>query len=128
MEIGEFSTPINKLESLGNDLGFRNLYLKRDDLSCRYYGGNKVRKLEWVLADAKVKGRKTLLTIGGIGSNQVLSTAIYGQKEGFKVVGLIFDQLNADYVRRNLLFDYKFNVEFVYALRTRKLALEISFF
>ncbi len=115
MELGEFPTPINKLENLGNDLGFRNLYVKRDDLSCRYYGGNKVRKLEWVLADAKAKERKTLLTIGGIGSNQVLATAIYGQKAGFKVVGLIFDQLNADYVRRNLLLDYKYNVEFVYA-------------
>ena len=81
-ELDNFPTPIQKLEKLGEAHGFTNLYVKRDDKSSPTYGGNKVRKLEWVLADAKAKGRKTLLCVGGSGSNQVLATTIYGKRHG----------------------------------------------
>jgi D-cysteine desulfhydrase len=89
--------------------------VKREDKSSSTYGGNKVRKLEWVLADAGTQNRKTLITVGGSGSNQVLATTIYGRKLGFRVVGLVFDQPNADYVRRNLLLDHHYNAELHYA-------------
>ena len=69
VSLGNFPTPIQRLTKLGEAKGFKNLYVKRDDKSSPIYGGNKVRKLEWVLADAKEKGRKTLITVGGSGSN-----------------------------------------------------------
>jgi 1-aminocyclopropane-1-carboxylate deaminase/D-cysteine desulfhydrase-like pyridoxal-dependent ACC family enzyme len=125
IELGEFPTPIQKLEKLGEAEGFRNLYVKRDDRSSTKYGGNKVRKLEWVLADARGKGRKTLLTVGGSGSNQVLATTIFGRSLGFRVVGLVFDQPNAEYVRRNLLLDQHYGTELHY---TTNLPFELLVF
>ena len=111
MELGEFPTPIEPLERLGEAVGLENLYIKRDDRSSRLYGGNKVRKLEFILADAKRLGRRTLITAGAVGSNQVLATGILGGKLGFRVIGIVMDQPNAEYVRRNLLLDHHFGVE-----------------
>lgn len=116
--IGDFPTTIERLENLGKAHGFTNLYVKRDDKSSTIYGGNKVRKLEWVLADAEAKQRKTLICIGGSGSNQVLATTIYGKKMGFRVVGVVFDQPNAEYVRRNLLLDRHYGAELRFAQNT----------
>jgi D-cysteine desulfhydrase len=116
--LGDFPTPIERLEKLGGIHGFADLYVKRDDKSSMVYGGNKVRKLEWVLADAEAKQRKTLICIGGSGSNQVLATTIYGKKMGFRIVGVVFDQPNADYVRRNLLLDRHFGAELRFAQNT----------
>jgi 1-aminocyclopropane-1-carboxylate deaminase/D-cysteine desulfhydrase-like pyridoxal-dependent ACC family enzyme len=117
-ELGNFPTPVQKLEKLGEAHGFSNLHVKRDDKSSPVYGGNKVRKLEWVLADAKAKGRGTLICVGGSGSNQVLATTIYGKQKGFRVVGVVFDQPNADYVRRNLLLDKHYGAELRFAQNT----------
>lgn len=111
MDLGEFPTPVHRLESFGEAKGFPELYIKRDDRSSSLYGGNKVRKLEFVLADAKRKGRELLITLGATGSNQVLATGIFGSREGFRVMGLMMDQPNADYVRKNLLLDHHFGVD-----------------
>jgi len=118
VSLGTFPTPIQKMEKLGEAQGLGSLYVKRDDLSSPIYGGNKVRKLEWVLADARGKGRKTLISVGGSGSNQVLATTIYGKQMGFRVVGLVFDQPNAEYVRRNLLLDHHYGAELHFAQNT----------
>jgi 1-aminocyclopropane-1-carboxylate deaminase/D-cysteine desulfhydrase-like pyridoxal-dependent ACC family enzyme len=118
VRLGDFPTLIQRMEKLGEAKGFSSLYVKRDDLSSPTYGGNKVRKLEWVLADAREKGRKTLISVGGSGSNQVLATTIYGKQMGFRVVGLVFDQPNAEYVRRNLLLDHHYGAELHYAANT----------
>jgi D-cysteine desulfhydrase len=83
------------MERLGEAEGFNNLYVKREDKSSHLYGGNKVRKLEWVLA-----------------------TTIYGKSLGFRVVGFVFDQPNAEYVRRNLLLDHHYGAELHYAPNT----------
>ncbi|MCD6479680.1 pyridoxal-phosphate dependent enzyme [Candidatus Bathyarchaeota archaeon] len=111
MELGEFPTPVEHLKRFGEAIGLENLYIKRDDRSSKLYGGNKVRKLEFILADAKERGRRTLITAGAVGSNQVLATGIYGRQLGFRVIGIVMDQPNAEYVRRNLLLDHHFGVE-----------------
>ena len=118
VELGDFPTPVERLADLGREMSFPSLWVKRDDRSSSVYGGNKVRKLEWVLADARAKGRRSLLAVGGTGSNQVLATAIYGKSLGFDVTGLVFDQPNADYVRRNLLLDHRLGVKFRHAPNT----------
>ncbi len=67
------------MPTLGEDV-----WVKRDDQSGAGYGGNKVRKLEFLLGDARARGRRALLTIGGDGSNHILATALYAQKAGFE--------------------------------------------
>ncbi|HMI93038.1 MAG TPA: pyridoxal-phosphate dependent enzyme, partial [Polyangiales bacterium] len=56
------------------------------------YGGNKVRKLEWVLADARRRGSKTVLTIGALGTNHGLATAIYARELGLEAAVALVDQ------------------------------------
>ncbi len=118
ISLGEYPTRVEKLEKMGEARGFSNLYIKRDDCCNPVYGGNKVRKLEYLLADAQQKGKKTLITLGGAGSNQVLATGIFGGELGFDVVGIMLDQPNAMYVRKNLLLDKHYNIKLVHAKDT----------
>ncbi|MCW3978885.1 MAG: pyridoxal-phosphate dependent enzyme [Candidatus Bathyarchaeota archaeon] len=115
MELGEFPTPVHRLEAFGESVGFPELYIKRDDMSSSLYGGNKVRKLEFIFADARRKRRGLLITLGAVGSNQVAAMGVFGREAGFGVMGVMMHQLNADYVRRNLLLDHRTGVEIKYS-------------
>jgi 1-aminocyclopropane-1-carboxylate deaminase/D-cysteine desulfhydrase-like pyridoxal-dependent ACC family enzyme len=117
--IGNFPTPVRKLESLGEHTGISEFYLKNDSQSSALYGGNKVRKLEFLLADALEKEASTVITVGAAGSNHVLATSIFAKKFGMKAVGILFDQPPAAYVRRNLLLNLYFNTEIFYASSMR---------
>ena len=101
--LGEFPSPVQKLERLGTELGISQLYIKRDDLSGRLYGGNKPRKLEFILGDALRSKAKEVMTFGCAGSNHALATAIYARQVGLKSISMLMPQPNAGYVRRNLL-------------------------
>ena len=78
-------TPICKLENLSRALG-KQIYIKRDDLTGLGLGGNKVRKLEFLLADAKAKGADVVLTAGGPQSNHAALTAACAGKLGMESV------------------------------------------
>ena len=84
ISLGKFPTPVEKMNNLGKELGLDNLFVKRDDLSSDLYGGNKVRKLEFLLADAINTKAKSVLTFGCAGSNHALATSIYAKKLGLK--------------------------------------------
>lgn len=121
LPLGAFPTPVQQLAGPGESLlprdrfgGSGELYVKRDDLTSSVYGGNKVRKLEHVLAEAKLLGRKSLLTVGGIGSNQCLATCIHGGRLGFEVDIALFDQPVTPHVIENLLADHHHGAHFVY--------------
>jgi D-cysteine desulfhydrase len=79
-KLGALPTPVT---SLGETLGMR-LWLKRDDLSGAVYGGGKTRKLEMLLADALERKCSGVATVGGIGSNHALATAIYARSLGLQ--------------------------------------------
>ena len=111
ISLGEFPTPVERLNRLGQDIGVEHLYMKRDDLSGKVYGGNKVRKLEFLLGRAKRDRAKGVLTFGYAGSNHALATAIYGQQLGLKTISMLLPQPNAHYVRRNLLMGYHCGAE-----------------
>ncbi|TKJ28206.1 hypothetical protein CEE39_10285 [bacterium (candidate division B38) B3_B38] len=106
MPLGNFPTPVQKLDNLGKEIGAGSFYVKRDDLSSSIYGGNKIRKLEFLLAEAKQKGANTLITGGGIGSNFSLATTIHGQRLGMRTVLILMDQPTAEYAKKNMLLDY----------------------
>jgi 1-aminocyclopropane-1-carboxylate deaminase/D-cysteine desulfhydrase-like pyridoxal-dependent ACC family enzyme len=111
VSLGGFPTPVQKLERLGAELGVDRLYIKRDDLSGRLYGGNKPRKLEFILGDALRSRAKEVITFGGAGSNHALATAIYAQKLGLKSISMLIPQPNARYVRSNLLMGHRCGAE-----------------
>ena len=111
ISLGEFPTPIKKLPTLGKELGINNLYLKQDNLSGKSYGGNKVRKLEFILGDILCAGKKEILTFGAAGSNHALATAVYAQRLGLKCISILLPQPITSYTRRNLLMSYKVGTE-----------------
>jgi 1-aminocyclopropane-1-carboxylate deaminase/D-cysteine desulfhydrase-like pyridoxal-dependent ACC family enzyme len=106
VSLGEFPTPVQELERLGMELGVGHLNIKRDDLSGRLYGGNKPRKLEFILGNALRSGAKEVITFGGAGSNHALATAIYARQSGLKSISMLMPQPNARYVRNNLLMSH----------------------
>jgi 1-aminocyclopropane-1-carboxylate deaminase/D-cysteine desulfhydrase-like pyridoxal-dependent ACC family enzyme len=75
-------------------------------LSGKPFGGNKVRKLEFLLADALYKGVNKIIAIGGAGSNCTLVTIFYAKQLGLKCVAMLKPQANSTYVRNNLLLSY----------------------
>jgi len=104
IQLGEFPTPILRLNQLGKKVGAEQLYLKNDGVSGPDYGGNKIRKLEFILGDALKKNAKAVLTFGFAGSNHALATAVYAHKLGLQCLSILLAQPNAQYVRKNLLF------------------------
>ncbi len=82
--------------------GAQDVHLKRDDLTATDYGGNKIRKLDFLLADAAARGRRSVMTFGYAGSNFVAATAWHGRKLGLRTIGGLLPQVPADYVVDNL--------------------------
>ena len=107
--LGNFPTPVQRLSNLERALGFKSLWIKRDDLSGPLGGGNKVRKLEYMFAAAHPDGgeKKRLFTIGPTGSNHVRATAVYGKAAGFQVECLLFKQLPTEYSETNYRMIYE---------------------
>jgi len=108
LSFGEFPTPVEKIDSLCKALGVQNLYIKRDDLSAKLYGGNKIRKLEFILAHARTRGVREVMTYGAVGSNHALATAVWAHELGMKSISMLTPQMNARYVRQNLLLGQQF--------------------
>ena len=109
--LAEMPTPIERLERLAEAVGAGALYIKRDDLSAREYGGNKVRKLEFLLADALRQGAREVMTFGCAGSNHATATAIYARQLGLHAISMLLPQPNAHSVRRNLLMSHRHGAE-----------------
>jgi 1-aminocyclopropane-1-carboxylate deaminase/D-cysteine desulfhydrase-like pyridoxal-dependent ACC family enzyme len=96
-------TPVTALDSLADRGGVRSVWAKRDDVSAAVYGGNKLRKLEYLMGEALASEASDIITFGAAGSNHALATAIVGASLGVAVHSVLMPQPNARYVRRNLL-------------------------
>jgi 1-aminocyclopropane-1-carboxylate deaminase/D-cysteine desulfhydrase-like pyridoxal-dependent ACC family enzyme len=118
-----YPSPVEKLSNLGRALGADEIWIKRDDLLSSIYGGNKVRKLEYILADARSRGAKTLITVGGLGSNHAVALAAHSRNRGFKSVLVLFNQPKTHQLRKNLILDSYFGSEMHYADSYAKLPL-----
>ncbi|MDE1187086.1 MAG: D-cysteine desulfhydrase [Pantoea sp.] len=81
-------TPLEHLPRLSDYLG-RDIFIKRDDFTPMAFGGNKLRKLEFLAADALREGADVLLTAGAIQSNHVRQTAAVAARLGLKCVALL---------------------------------------
>ena len=104
VEIATLPTEVVRTPAISDAAGV-SVWCKRDDRTAEAYGGNKVRKLEWLLGDARARGCEAIVTTGALGSHHVLATAVHAGARGFDVHAVLFpqpwnahveDQLRAD--------------------------------
>jgi D-cysteine desulfhydrase len=89
-------TPVRELAGLG-------IWVKEDGrFGSGGWGGNKVRKLEWLIPDTRRRGRRSILTFGGLGTNWGLATALYAREHGLATALALVDQPIDDHVRAQL--------------------------
>lgn len=94
--LSERPTPVRELAGLGT-------WVKEDGaFGSGGWGGNKVRKLEWLIPDARRRGRRSILTFGGLGTNWGLATALYAREHGLETALALVDQPIDDHVRAQL--------------------------
>ena len=110
--LGIFPTPIYKLEHLSKELGV-NLYIKRDDMCGVVLGGNKVRKLEYLLKDAKDKGYDLVMTTGQAQSNHATLTAACANLLGLDCK-LVLKKRGITDCKGNQLLNRLMDVEVIY--------------
>lgn len=110
VSLGDFFTPIEKIDQLCPESQTPYVYMKRDDINgplradgLRVVGGNKVRKLEFLLGDALARKATAVMTFGCAGSNHALATAAYAHLVGLQAISILRPQANSPIVRRNLL-------------------------
>lgn len=108
----ELPTPVEPLSIPGTPA---DKWVKRDDRTSPIYGGNKPRKLEYILGDALAKGADVLLTSGYLGTNHGLATAIHAARLGLRTRIILVRQGPTEHVRRNLLLLRHHDAELIYA-------------
>ncbi len=101
VELGLTPTPVERMTGLGKSVG-ADVWVKRDDLTGMPYGGNKVRKLEFLLGEALGLGHRSVLSVGGVGSNHLIATAVYARKLGMSTSAVVFPQPITSKVRAGL--------------------------
>lgn len=105
--LGFYPTPFYRLENLSNKLGI-NLFIKREDFSGQsLFGGNKIRKLEYLIGDAKEQGAEYIFTYGATQSNHAMQTVEACRKEGLTPILYLvaYVEPNEHDLRSNLLLD-----------------------
>ncbi len=109
IETGFYNTPIHKMKNISNDFNC-SIYIKRDDLTGYAFGGNKLRKLDYLIKDALKKGCDTLLTYGGIQTNHGRLTASVAARFGMKCI-IIMDGKRPENPSGNLVLDRMMNAD-----------------
>ncbi|MEN6519774.1 MAG: D-cysteine desulfhydrase family protein [Armatimonadota bacterium] len=113
LKLGHLPTPLDEAPRLAKALGLRRLLVKRDDQTGLGLGGNKVRKLEFLMADAVRKNADVVLTIGGPQSNHARLTAAAARRLGMDSV-LVLAGPRFKNFDGNLLLDIIFDAEIRY--------------
>lgn len=127
IRFAQLPTPVEKLPHLSAVLGGPQLWVKRDDQTGLAFGGNKTRKLEFVLADAQAHGARTLITVGAAQSNHCRQTAALAARYGMHCI-LVLSGDPSQAASGNLLLDQLFGAEIIWTSRDeRKLTLKKTF-
>ncbi|MBD7947099.1 MULTISPECIES: D-cysteine desulfhydrase family protein [Psychrobacter] len=117
--LGFFPTPLVELKRLSAALGGPKIYMKRDDNTGLALGGNKTRKLEFILGDALAKGADTIITAGAIQSNHCRQTAAAAASLGLEC-HLVLGGEEPEQANGNLLLDKLFGCHIHWAGNHRK--------
>lgn len=90
-----------------------NVDVKRDDLTSSFYGGNKLRKLEYLLQRARERGAHCIATFGSVASNHALATSLYAERIGLPCICLLSHQTKTPATRRVLGILLQHDIEIV---------------
>jgi D-cysteine desulfhydrase family pyridoxal phosphate-dependent enzyme len=112
-------TPVESLPRLSAALEGPHLWVKRDDLTGLAFGGNKTRKLEFVLAEVQANGARTLITVGAAQSNHCRQTAALAARVGLDCILVLSGDPSMN-TSGNLLLDRLFNAEIVWTNREER--------
>ena len=113
LRFAHLPTPVETLPRLCDALGGPRLLIKRDDQTGLAFGGNKTRKLEFLVAEAREQGAKTLISGGALQSNHCRQTAAAAARFGFECI-LVLTGEKSQHASGNLLLDQLFGAEIVY--------------
>lgn len=101
--LGTYPTPVERVElAPRSGAPTATLWVKRDDLVSPLYGGNKVRKLEYLLAAAKEAGASRVLTLGAAGSHHVVAVAVFARRVGLAAEAVLVPQPASKHAADNL--------------------------
>lgn len=115
VEFADLPTPVMRLSAIEKTVNNScELYLKDDGKTGTRYGGNKVRKLEFLLADALKHGAKAVVATGGAGSNYTTAVSAYAPLVGLKSIVLLKPQVNVSTLRSNLLLSTYYGADIRY--------------
>lgn len=115
-KLAEYPTPVHFLKTLTKAVDGPDIYMKRDDLISLGMGGNKVRKLEFLIGEALAQRKDTLVTAGGIQSNHCRLTAASARRAGLDC-HLVLNGVPPDTPNGNLLLDNLFGAHIHYCDR-----------
>lgn len=117
--LGFFPTPLVELTKLSQALGGPKIFMKRDDNTGLALGGNKTRKLEFILGDALAQGADTIITAGAAQSNHCRQTAAAAASLGLEC-HLVLGGEEPEHLDGNLLLDKVFGCTIHWAGKNRK--------
>lgn len=121
-KIAHLPTPIEALPHLSQAMGGPKIFVKRDDQTGLAFGGNKTRKLEYLLADAQAKSAQLLITAGAIQSNHCRQTAAAAARYNLECILVLMGD-EPDSPSGNLLLDHFFGAEIVWTSRDQRDAM-----
>lgn len=114
LPLAQLPSPVVDLPRLAATVGAPRLLMKRDDLTGLELSGNKIRKLEYVVAEARAQGANTLVTHGGFQSNHCRATAAVGARLGLRVRLILRSPEQAPDWDGNLFLDHLFGADVSY--------------
>lgn len=119
LHFAHLPTPIEPLPRLSSFLNGPQLLVKRDDQTGLAFGGNKTRKLEFLVAEARSRGADTLISAGALQSNHCRQTAAAAAKFGFHCILVLVGQPPVQ-ASANLLLDHLFGAQIVWTEKSRR--------
>lgn len=118
LPLAQLPTPLTRIERFPGIPDGVEVWIKRDELTGLEVSGNKIRKLEFCLADAREQGCDTIITCGGLQSNHCRATAVLGARLGLKVHLLLRGE-PAEHAQGNLLLDQLAGADITYVPAAR---------
>jgi D-cysteine desulfhydrase len=119
IKFAHLPTPVEELPRLSSVLGGPRILIKRDDQTGLAFGGNKTRKLEFLLAEAKAQNADTIITAGAVQSNHCRQTAAAAARFGLRCILVLYGD-KPEQKSANLFLDELFNAEIVWTDRAHR--------
>ena len=119
IKFAHLPTPVEALPRLTAALGGPKILVKRDDLTGLAFGGNKTRKLEYLLAEAQSHGARTIITAGAVQSNHCRQTAAACARLNFDCILVLYGERPSS-ATGNLMLDQLFNATIIWTSRQER--------